>query len=91
MNPKEVLKKENFVHIYEWSDTPGTLYEKHSHKDKVALFIIEGDVTFYFEDGSTKNIKQGDRFDVPPGLGHSAVVGENGCVYVVGEMIDGDS
>ncbi len=91
MNPKEILKKENFIHIYDWSDNPGTIYEKHSHKDRVTLFIIQGDVTFSFNDGSTKNIKHGDRFDVPPGLEHSASVGKNGCVYVVGEMIEGDS
>ena len=37
------------------------------------------------------HLKKGDRFDVIPGKSHTAQVGPNGCRYVVGEMIKGDS
>jgi mannose-6-phosphate isomerase-like protein (cupin superfamily) len=66
-------------------------YESHAHKGEVTLFITQGDVTFYFSDSTTKTISTGERFDVPKGVTHEAVVGKNGCDYVVGEMIEGDS
>jgi mannose-6-phosphate isomerase-like protein (cupin superfamily) len=91
MKPKEILQSEGFVHIYEWKDLPNTVYEKHSHKDKVTLFIVAGDVTFTFSDGTMKSVYENERFDVPVLKEHSAVVGINGCSYVVGEMIEGDS
>jgi quercetin dioxygenase-like cupin family protein len=91
MKPQEILKSEGFVHVYEWHDEPGTKYPVHSHKGKVALFIEKGDVTFNFSDNTTHVVKSGERFDVPIGLEHSATVGSNGCDYIVGEMIEGDS
>ncbi len=77
--------------MYEWHDEPNTEYTKHSHKGKVTLFILSGDVTFHFSDSTSKTISSGQRFDVPVGLEHEAVVGLNGCDYIVGEMIEGDS
>lgn len=91
MKPQEILKSEGFVHVYEWHDEPGTKYPVHAHKGKVTIFIEKGDVTFHFSDNTTHIVKIGERFDVPIGLEHSAVVGPNGCDYVVGEMIEGDS
>jgi len=84
------LEKEGFPHVYEWQDKPGTVYPEHSHQDKVTLFITEGSVDLTIAD-VTHSLRTGDRFDVPPGLPHSALVGPQGCQYVVGEMIDGDS
>lgn len=91
MNPKEILKSEGFKYIYEWHDEPNTTYPPHAHKGKVALFIQKGDVTFHFSNMTTKTVSDGNRFDVPIGLEHSAVVGLHGCDYIVGEMIEGDS
>ncbi len=92
MNTEELKSKliaEGFANVYEWKDEPGTRYESHAHKGKVSMFIISGSVTFSgdFE----KTLKMGDRFDVPPGTNHSAIVGPEGCGYVVGEEIEGDS
>jgi hypothetical protein len=91
MNPREILQKEGFTHVYEWHDVPNTEYPKHAHKGKVTLYITRGDVTFIFSDSTTKTISSGQRFDVPVGLEHRAKVGSNGCNYVVGEMIEDDS
>lgn len=84
------LEKEGFPHIYEWQDAPDTVYPEHVHQDKVAIFITEGSLELTI-DGKTHSLRPGDRFDVPPKTSHSAVVGSQGCQYVVGEMIDGDS
>jgi mannose-6-phosphate isomerase-like protein (cupin superfamily) len=86
----KTLEKEGFPYIYEWSDSPNTVYETHSHQDKVTLFVTEGTITFTFA-GETKQLRAGDRINVPPRIPHSALVGPAGCQLVVGEMIDGDS
>jgi len=46
-------------------------------------------VTFSGETVAT--VIAGERFDVPIGTKHSAVVGPEGCDWVVGEEIEGDS
>ena len=90
MSPTEQLKNEGFKHIYEWKDAAGITYPEHSHKDKVTLFITEGSIVMNI---NKKEIflKKGDRYDVPPRTSHTAIVGQEGCEYVVGEIIEGDS
>jgi quercetin dioxygenase-like cupin family protein len=83
------LKQEKFAHVFEWSDKPNTEYPEHAHKGKVSFYIIRGSVTF---SGDIKiTVNAGERFDVPVGVKHSAVVGPEGCEWVVGEEIEGDS
>lgn len=84
------LKREGYVHIFEWRDEPATEYPLHAHTGKVVMYILEGGLTFHF--GARKvTLKVGDRFDVPVGEKHTALVGPDGCHYLVGEMINGDS
>jgi quercetin dioxygenase-like cupin family protein len=91
---KEILRKKltdrGFPHIYEWHDEPGTEYPTHAHKGAVSMYILDGGLTFSF---GTKEVslKQGDYFDVPIGTEHTANVGSEGCTFLVGEMIEGDS
>jgi mannose-6-phosphate isomerase-like protein (cupin superfamily) len=56
----------------------------------VSLFVTDGSVTFDFE-GVKKEVKSNERFDVPLGKLHSAVVGPTGWIVIVAEEIDGDS
>lgn len=78
------FEKEGFTSVFEWSDPAGTVYERHVHKGKASLFVTDGSVTFNFE-GVTREIKAGERFDIPIGATHSAVVGPDGWIVVVGE------
>lgn len=87
---KDILKKEGFRRIYEWKDEPGTEYPPHEHKDKVTFYVIDGRLTFYI-DNKVIELKKGDRFDVSVRKEHTAKVGSEGCSYIVGEMIEGDS
>ncbi len=87
---KQKLAEEGFPHIYEWHDEAGTIYPLHEHKDTVGMYILAGDLIFQFGDEEIA-LKEGDRFDVPPGKEHTAIVGKNGCDFLVGEMIEGDS
>lgn len=93
MNTNELKKKlaeEGFSHIFEWHDEPGTEYPAHAHRGAVSMYILKGGLTFWF--GREERIlKEGDRFDVPIGKEHTARVGEEGCTFLVGEMIEGDS
>ena len=76
--------------MYDWHDEPGVSYEAHAHKDKVTVYIVEGGVLFRFGEAEIPLVA-GARFDVPIGQTHTAVVGPDGCTYVVGEMIERDS
>lgn len=86
----QLFEKEGFASVYEWQDKPGTVYPAHSHKGKVSLFVTDGSIVFDF-DGETKEVVANERFDVPVGATHSAVVGEQGWIVIVGEEIDEDS
>jgi quercetin dioxygenase-like cupin family protein len=84
------FEKEGFANVFEWSDPAGTIYVKHAHKGKVSLFVTDGSILFDFN-GVSREIKAGERFDVPVGKEHSAVVGPEGWIVIVGEEITGDS
>ncbi len=85
-----MLRSEGFVHVFDWTDAPGAVYEPHAHKDKVTIFTTKGSVDFTINN-QTLTFRAGDRYDVPPGVVHSAVVGPDGWSCIVGEMIPGDS
>jgi quercetin dioxygenase-like cupin family protein len=85
----QALEKEGFTYVYETQDAPEAIYEEHQHQDKVAVFVTEGSFEITVG-GQTKNLSAGDRFNIPPRVPYSAVVGKHGCQLVIGEMIDGD-
>ncbi|MEZ4103916.1 MAG: cupin domain-containing protein [Candidatus Paceibacterota bacterium] len=80
----QTLEKEGFITIYEESETSGATHETHIHPYNVALFVTEG-VLKVTINGETKELKAGDRVDIPANTQHSAVAGTDGCQYVVGE------
>ena len=84
------FEQEDFANVYEWQDPPGTVYEEHAHKGRVALFVTDGSITFDFG-SEKKELTAGQRFDVPVDTPHSAVVGPQGWIVIVGEEIEGDS
>lgn len=84
------LAGEGFPVVYAWSDGPGTAYPLHEHRDKVSFFVTRGGVTFDFA-GEKKEVRAGERFDVPPKTPHTALVGPEGCDYVVGQMTEDDA
>ena len=44
------FEAEDYPSVYEWQDPAGTIYEPHSHKGKVSLFVTDGSITFDFGD-----------------------------------------
>jgi len=81
------LTAEGFTSVYEWTDPARTEYPEHAHQGKVALCVTDGSITFDFE-GTIKELKAGDRFDVPIGALHTATVGDRGWIVVVGEEFE---
>lgn len=84
------FEDEGFASVYEWSDPANTVYGSHSHQGRVSLFVTDGSCMFDFG-GEKREVKPGERFDVPVGTEHSAVVGKDGWIVIVGEEIAGDS
>jgi len=78
------FESEGFANIFEWDDPAGTVYPAHKHQGKVSLFVTDGSITFDFA-GVSREIKAGERFDVPVGEEHAAVVGPDGWIVIVGE------
>ena len=92
MSPDQLKQKlidEGFSHVYEWRDEPSTMYPEHSHEGKVSFYITRGFVKFSGD--INVSVKAGERFDVPVGAKHSAIIGPEGCDWIVGEEIEGDS
>jgi len=85
----QTLEKEGFTYVYETQDAPGAIYEEHTHKDKVTVFVTEGTFEITISDQVT-NLVAGERSNIPPNVPYSAVVGPGGCQLVIGEMVDGD-
>ncbi len=84
------LESEGFASVYEWQDAPGTVYEEHEHQGKTTVWLTDGSITFDFS-GKKKELQAGNRLDIPPYTKHSAKVGPNGWIVIVGEEIEDDS
>lgn len=84
------LEKEGFDTVYEWQDAPGTVHAEHAHGGRHAIMVTDGSITFEMG-GQTKVLSPGQRLNIPAGEKHTAVVGEGGAIYIVGEMDSEDS
>lgn len=86
----QTFEDEGFDSVYEWQDPAGTVYKEHSHKGKSSIFVTDGSITFDFS-GEKKVVNTNQRFDVPIGVSHSAIVGPQGWIAIIGEEIEEDS
>lgn len=81
---KEEIKKEGFKEIYEWEDKPNTTYSTHSHDYKTKLIIINGSIRIRIN-SENRELKAGDYIYIKANETHEAIVGNDGCKYLVGE------
>ncbi len=86
---KRTLKTEGFPIVYDWYDEPNKKYPPHKHQGKVSFYVLDGSVKFF--GGINQIVSKGDRIDVPPQVEHFAIVGANGCRYIVGQEIEDDT
>ena len=86
---RKKLEVEGFPIVYDWQDAPNTVYPPHVHQGKVSFYVTDGSIRF--SGGINQTVSTGGRIDVPPNIEHSAVVGVDGCRYVIGQEVAGDA
>ena len=75
------LYSDEGLHPYRWSNAPGDVYSAHSHSYHKVIYVVSGSITFGLPDaGDQLTLHPGDRLDLPAGVSHNAVVGEQGVV-----------
>ena len=74
--------------VFEWSDSPGSIYPVHSHNDDQSHWLISGSIRFEVDGFGTAVLNAGDRDFMPRGTRHSAaVVGNEPAVYLIGSKV----
>lgn len=81
---ESALSTEGFRHTHAWRDAPETFYPDHTHGTLTAHIILDGQMTLTMN-GEAETYYAGDRCDVPAGVVHSALMGPQGCRYLIGE------
>lgn len=57
------------------------MYAAHSHSYDKVIYVVRGSITFGLPELDQQlTLKPGDRFDLPAGIIHNAVVGAQGVV-----------
>jgi len=75
---RNVLAEEN-LKPYAWGNSPGDVYQAHTHRYHKVIYVLQGSITFGLpEEGRQVALKAGDRLELPAGTQHNAIVGENG-------------
>ncbi len=77
--------EEQDLKIYHWSSQPEDTLDGHTHGYHKILYVLAGSIKFEFPTRHQSiNLNLGDRLDLPAGIRHSAVVGEDGvkCLEV---------
>lgn len=81
---KSQLHAEGFGRTYVWQDASGVFYSEHTHPTLTAHIILSGEMNLTVN-GKSKTYRPGDRCDVSAGTVHSALIGPDGCRYLIGE------
>ena len=82
---KRRLVEEGFQ-VVRWRDDPGARYAAHAHDHDESLWVIEGEIVFGI-DGTDYVLGPGDRLMLPATTVHTARVGSDGAVYLIGERL----
>lgn len=70
---------------YAWSNGPHDVYSTHTHSYDKVIYVVRGSITFGLPElGQQITLKEGDRLDLPAGVVHDAVVGEQGVTCLEG-------
>ncbi len=83
---RDDLVAKGYPYTFLWFDKPGHQYPLHKHTKPVYFNVLYGSITFTYEDGSVETISAGQSSFQDIGSIHSAIVGELGCVHLVGQV-----
>lgn len=84
------LKAEGFKHVFERRDVANAEFPPHTHEGRVSFYIAEGSVTIGVKDKPGILFTKGERHDMVPNVSHWVKIGPAGCLWVVGEDVQGD-
>jgi uncharacterized protein YjlB len=77
---RSILADED-LHPYVWSNGPGDVYAAHRHSYHKVIYVVRGSITFGLPDSGEKvTLNSGDRLELPAGVTHNAIVGNQGVV-----------
>lgn len=79
------IKAEGF-HPFTISNSPGYTYDPHVHPETKVLAFLEGSMTVVV-DGKEYCCKPFDKLVIPGLVPHSAIIGEQGCMFLWAERI----
>ena len=72
--------------VFEWSDSPGSVYPLHEHSTDQSHWIISGELELVVEGVGDVVLSAGTRDSMPAGTRHSArVLGSEPVKYLIGE------
>ena len=75
---RRILADED-LHPYIWSNGPGDVYGAHSHSYHKVIYVVRGSIRFGLPDSRDEvTLNAGDRLELPAGVTHDAVVGNQG-------------
>lgn len=81
-----ILKSENYKNISEYYDMPKMEYKLHSHQTRMKMKILYGDVSIFDKNGKCIKVLTKGMWNIEEvGVEHTAIVGDLGCYYVVGD------
>jgi quercetin dioxygenase-like cupin family protein len=83
---RRTLESDGFS-VWQWTDAPGANYGPHSHDHDESIFCVAGEITFG-AGGRELTLRPGDRLMLPKGTVHTAVAGDDGATYLIGERAD---
>ena len=81
---KGQLKQEGYTEIYLWKDPPHKVYTPHSHNTETKLIVMKGEIEIT-ANNMKKTYHLRDSIIIPKRGKHSAIVGPEGCEYLIGE------
>ena len=77
-NIRRRLAEEN-LKPYAWGNSPGDIYQAHTHGFHKVIYVVEGSITFGLPDEDRQVfLKAGDRLELLAGTLHNAAVGPHG-------------
>ena len=72
-----------------WSNKRGESYAGHAHEYHKVLFCAQGSIRFVTQPrGKAFDLRPGDRLDIPAGVTHTAIVGDDGAVCLEAARYD---
>ncbi len=83
---EELFVKDGYRQHWVQTDMAGYFYAEHEHPIDTAYAVVIGAMTIEM-DGQSRVFREGERFDVPKHVFHSAKIGPKGCTFLIGVRV----